>query len=179
MSIISLYQCLKIVLLTLAVLFVVEMLASADEMLQDATTKAETIMTSVAITPSLRFLLLGDWGKGGVSGTYGSVLVEDGKIIERLELTEAMEDQSMRDLGSLSQLHLEGKTLYQVAVASAMGAFVKSSVVIPSFLIALGDNFYDSGVPSADSILWQYLWKDVYLSYQGLRIPWYLAIMIM
>lgn len=108
--------------------------------------------------PGLRFILLGDWGKGGLTGAYASVAREktsDGEHPEQF-ITEAA-----------------GKSLYQVAVARAMGRFVATSTIATSFILALGDNFYDNGVPSADSMLWNYLWKDVYLQYAGLNIPWY------
>jgi len=138
--------------------------------------------TQIPVASSLRFFLLGDWGKGGATGTYGSVLQEDETAIEHLgspdsvSIKEADIVEAQLVFGSSSSRqhpHTAAKTLYQVAIASAMGAFVQTSEVTPSFVISLGDNFYDNGVPSADSVLWQYLWKDIYLIYQGLNIPWY------
>jgi len=147
------------------------------------TTQTDYVQTGalpVPVASTLRFLLLGDWGKGGSTGTYGSVLKEDGNAIEKLDVSGNSVVNVVKEVHTET---LEGatlvigvkaaKALYQVAVASAMGAFVQASEVVPSFLIALGDNFYDNGVPSSDSVLWDYLWKDIYLSYQGLNIPWY------
>ena len=42
-----------------------------------------------------------------------------------------------------------------------------------SFVIALGDNFYTSGVASVTDVSWTYLYEDVYLIYDCLNIPWY------
>jgi hypothetical protein len=55
-----------------------------------------------------------------------------------------------------------------------MAAFAASTQPAPSFVVALGDNFYSNGVSSATDILWDYLWKDVYINnYPQLNIPWY------
>jgi tartrate-resistant acid phosphatase type 5 len=44
----------------------------------------------------------------------------------------------------------------------------------PSFIIALGDNFYSNGVSSSTDSYWDYLWVNVYLDYYpSLRISWY------
>ena len=140
---------------------------------------------------TLRFLLLGDWGKGGTTGLYGSSTNDD-------DVSDAIFQMSMNDSNSqtlsssnTSNLVLQGggnkggggnngggnknqKVLYQVAVAKAMGNFASSGSVQPSFLVALGDNFYSNGVSSATDALWNYLWKDVYLAdYPSLNIPWY------
>ncbi len=100
---------------------------------------------------SLNFLLLGDWGKGGSTGSYGSL-----------------------EVGSQKGTLANQKTYYQVPIARAMGKFANNSVNQPSFVLALGDNFYANGVSSSTDSMWSYLWKDVYLAnYPGLNIPWY------
>jgi tartrate-resistant acid phosphatase type 5 len=66
------------------------------------------------------------------------------------------------------------KTYHQLAVAQAMGQYAVTSTLKPSFVIALGDNFYANGVSSSTDVLWSYLWKNVYLQeYNDLYIPWY------
>jgi acid phosphatase len=43
-----------------------------------------------------------------------------------------------------------------------------------SFVVTLGDNFYNNGVSSSSDAFWSYLWKDVYITpYTDLAIPWY------
>lgn len=121
---------------------------------------------------TLRFLLLGDWGKGGVTGTYTSVLREN-HMGSGEQLVIGHLDAENNKGGGGGGGAGGSKTLYQLAVARAMARFVQTATISTNFVIALGDNFYDNGVPSADSILWKYLWKDVYLPYRGLNIPWY------
>eukprot|EP01034_Spumella_vulgaris_P030871 gene30871-38153_t len=61
-----------------------------------------------------------------------------------------------------------------MAVAQAMGQFANKTSPKPSFVLALGDNFYANGVSSSTDVLWSYLWKNVYLTnYPALYIPWY------
>jgi hypothetical protein len=117
---------------------------------------------------TLRFLVLGDWGKGGSSGAYGSSINDD----------EFQSTNNLRSLGKdNSNSNKNGgnqKTYYQVPLAQAMGQYATASNPKPSFVIALGDNFYNNGVSSSTDTLWNYLWKDIYLaSYPDLYIPWY------
>ncbi len=103
------------------------------------------------ISDSLSFYLLGDWGKGGTTGSYGS---------RRLNTEE-------RELAGQ-------QTLYQVAIAKAMAKMAENESVAPSFVLALGDNFYGNGVKSSTDTLWTNIWKDVYLTnYPQLYVPWY------
>ncbi len=61
-----------------------------------------------------------------------------------------------------------------MAVAQAMGQYANKTSPNPSFVLALGDNFYSNGVSSSTDVLWSYLWKNVYLTnYPDLYIPWY------
>ena len=61
--------------------------------------------------------------------------------------------------------------VYQAAIAQSMAAHATSSP--PSFILALGDNFYTKGVTSTTDSLWSSLWTDVYLTYTSLKVPWY------
>lgn len=113
----------------------------------------------------LTFLLLGDWGKGGTTGNYGQRKLISGEELQDVDLVSAS-DHGKEPLK-------QKKVLRQMQVATAMGKYAAETDPKPSFLIALGDNFYDNGVYSSTDSLWQYLWKDVYLQYESLNIPWY------
>lgn len=114
----------------------------------------------------LSFLLLGDWGKGGTSGTYGQR--------RALESVTTAAEQSQIELSEMElQKEKEKKVFRQMQVATAMGQYAAQTSPKPSFLIALGDNFYGDGVYSTSDPLWQYLWKDVYLGFEDLNIPWF------
>lgn len=118
----------------------------------------------------LTFLLLGDWGKGGTSGSYGqrralgTVPTDPEDFTNNNELMGSDNDANTKK---------EKKVLRQMQVATAMGNYATKANPAPSFLIALGDNFYDNGVYSSTDALWQYLWKDVYLGFEKLNIPWF------
>jgi hypothetical protein len=68
---------------------------------------------------TLNFLLIGDWGKGGYSSTKA----------KHMNIGDFQNEESTN----------------QVAVAKAMAAYSKSIYPLPEFVVALGDNFYDSG----------------------------------
>ena len=123
---------------------------------------------------SLTFLMIGDWGKGGTTGTYTSSL-DDNSNHQVVPTTEADDDDD--DSGHVAAMAGGGgggggNKLYQVQVAAAMGTRAASMQPAPSFIVALGDNFYTKGVSSSSDSLWNYLWKDVYLGYDSLNIPW-------
>lgn len=129
----------------------------------------------------LRFLLLGDWGKGGTTGVYGSSMDDDTLTDLPNQTLSVQEANNASFLANNNQGGNKGgngnnknqKVLYQMAVAKSMGSFSTNAVPAPSFVLALGDNFYSNGVSSATDSLWNYLWKDVYLTYPALNIPWY------
>jgi glutamine cyclotransferase len=61
-----------------------------------------------------------------------------------------------------------------VEVASSMARYMAEceldeGCVWPDVTLALGDNFYTKGVQSWNDTLWDYLWKDIYLKYEGLN----------
>ena len=117
---------------------------------------------------SLSFLLLGDWGKGGTSAsvysTQASLLVFD---------TANDQSTGQRSLDRIGISGKDGEQLYQMDVARAMGKYSAALTPKPSFVVALGDNFYTEGVQSSTDSLWTSLWKDVYLGFEALNIPWY------
>lgn len=153
----------------------------------------ESIKTKETVTESsyekstktnnmLKFLILGDWGKGGNIGTYGSavrngktyLLFEDreNEFIDNIDrfvevahhaggANEKDNKDKEKDKGAGGK---NNKVLYQVPVAKQMIEFAKSSEIKPSFVIALGDNFYNNGVSSSNDILWNYLWRDIYFA---------------
>ena len=59
---------------------------------------------------------------------------------------------------------------WAVLVAKAMATYCDSFPA--SFLIALGDNFYNNGVASVTDSLWSSVYTNVY-NYDSLQIPWY------
>lgn len=153
----------------------------------------------------LRFLLLGDWGKGGKTAKYMSSIEDSFDYFD--ESQEAADIISASTNGTPSTHNTQslsiadqilndetndwalqsndknrknndkngGKTqsLHQVQIAKAMSDFASNFTPTPQFVLALGDNFYTNGVKNATDKLWDYLWKDVYLQYPALNIPWY------
>lgn len=105
------------------------------------------------VTDIISFLLIGDWGKGTSQTAARRQLSGDAKSQE---------------------FYLQhSETSNQNAIASAMAEYVSSARHSPSFILTLGDNFYTRGVASSSDSLWESLWKDVYLQYDSLKIPWY------
>lgn len=110
----------------------------------------------VTIPEKLHFLMLGDWGKGGVNGDITAVATSSAAYNKR------------RNLGK------NGGTDYtfQAAVARSMIKYVR--YINLRAVILLGDNFYNSGVTSTTDTLWNTLWRNVYLiSGSPLNVPWY------
>lgn len=76
-----------------------------------------------------------------------------------------------------------GQTLNQAAVAKAMASYASSkqqlqqsnpAISAPQFIISVGDNFYTKGVSSYQDPYWDYLYTNIYLSYDSLaNLPWY------
>lgn len=122
----------------------------------------------------LRFLLLGDWGKGGSTGQYGSSITTDDDQNSSRSITLAADNKNNNNNGGGGgggNKNNNKKVFYQIQIAKSMATF--ATIYHPSFVVALGDNFYNNGVSSTSDILWSYLWKDVYLPYPDLNIPWY------
>eukprot|EP01031_Cornospumella_fuschlensis_P030453 gene30453-36802_t len=122
---------------------------------------------------ALSFLLLGDWGKGGTTGAYGSSLNDDEFQNSMAPQGVASSNNNNNNNNNKNNNNKNNKVFYQVQVAKAMGQYAASASPAPSFVLALGDNFYNNGVSSSTDKLWDYLWKDVYLGYESLRIPWH------
>lgn len=55
-------------------------------------------------------------------------------------------------------------------LAAAMAA--RARCLSPQFVLALGDNFYPSGVKSVSDPNWKRCWEDVFLVHKALRVPW-------
>jgi tartrate-resistant acid phosphatase type 5 len=59
------------------------------------------------------------------------------------------------------------------AVAAAMHAYVESGLSAPpSFILGIGDNFYPWGAETVDDKIFDACWKDLFLIYPSLRVPW-------
>jgi len=131
-------------------------------------------------TTSLNFLVVGDWGKGGI---YGDITSGGGGY--ELSVGPDPDDDTRNTIG---YRQLENKDnnnnnnknsnsqkvtyTYQVAVAKAMASWAKYYQA--SFVVGLGDNFYNDGVSSTTDSMWITHWKYVYTQkYNSLQVPWY------
>jgi len=95
----------------------------------------------------LNFFLIGDWGKGGHAGDLTAI--SSGNI------------EPFNDNDDNPALAYATTYTYQVAVAGAMASYANLLTPAPSFIVALGDNFYTNGVESASDSLWDSLWREV------------------
>eukprot|EP01041_Mallomonas_annulata_P001341 gene1341-2590_t len=168
----------------------------------EADSPYHTVHSSLATTNSdqnssqpLKFLLLGDWGKGGNDGDFTAQSAKDLSItndddedassslphdvtITINTTTSSIHAQPFAGTGnnknSNSNNNQNQRTFtYQAAIARAMAEYSADSSPAPSFVVALGDNFYTHGVDSTIDSLWDSLWKEVYLGFSQLSIPWY------
>ena len=62
--------------------------------------------------------------------------------------------------------------LNQSLVASQMALYASAQRPSPSFIVALGDNFYLNGVANDTDNQWANTFREVY-SFPSLQIPWY------
>eukprot|EP01031_Cornospumella_fuschlensis_P037651 gene37651-45737_t len=95
---------------------------------------------------AVSFLLLGDWGKGGSTGSMGSSADDDElNINSTLSVLSGKTADSSTNSHDRSKADKNSKVSYQVQVAKAMGQYAASASPAPSFVLALGDNFYNNG----------------------------------
>lgn len=149
-------------------------------------------LSSSSSSGPLSFLILGDWGKGGANGAtwssfhgnslqrqYHSNNDDDDDDDYNTEQTFEKSDNDIVDEDFVFSTFAQNnnnnnnKQTYQVAIATAMGEYARSTQYPPQFVIAVGDNFYTKGVTSTTDSLWTSLWSDIYLIYSGLAVPWY------
>lgn len=135
-------------------------------------------------TPFVQYVvLLGDWGKGGI---YGDILAPTfaptpSPTFQATATTTGSPTASGRRLKDDNKDGGGGggggggedsvTYTYQVAVSKALGSWASTNT--PDFVIALGDNFYTDGVASTSDAMWSTHWKQVYLGYSNLNIPWF------
>lgn len=108
----------------------------------------------------LHLIMLGDWGKGGLNGDITAI---SSATVSRSAA------EIHRQLGGKS-----GGTdyTYQASIARSMMKYVR--YINLRAVIALGDNFYTSGVTSTTDTLWTTIWMNVYLGEGSpLNVPWY------
>jgi hypothetical protein len=118
---------------------------------------AHLMLMTVKGDDSISFLLLGDWGKGGNSGNAATGYSDENRML--------LSERAGRNLGN-------NQGTNQAAVAKAMGSY--SAEHHPSFIVALGDNFYTKGVSSSTDEYWETLWSNVYLDYYPyLKVSWF------
>ena len=134
----------------------------------------QVISTPVlGISDALEFFVLGDWGKGGNAGNVLNTLSSSQVRLSQYPKVAYARDDSYMSVQNKDDKNRKQYT-YQAAVAETMSDWSNRSDVTPSFVVAVGDNFYDDGVQSASDSAWDTLWKDVYLSnYTNLRVPWF------
>jgi acid phosphatase len=72
------------------------------------------------------------------------------------------------DWGSASENNQYSRN--QLVLAKQMGVLAQKYNI--SFVLSLGDNFYESGVKSVDDPLWKIDFRDVY-THPSLQVPWY------
>jgi hypothetical protein len=129
---------------------------------------------------ALNFLLVGDWGKGGNSGYISNQISDNDEVngdddnnskIKNHQLAQG-DTQRKTSIQRGGDIRALKQSTNQAAIAKAMGSY--SDSFKPSFIIALGDNFYSNGVSSSTDSYWDYLWVNVYLDYYpSLRVSWY------
>lgn len=122
----------------------------------------------------LCFALLGDWGKGGLSGdlTNMSSTAEDEQGGQKNGNRNKNKDKNKN---TYTYQNAVGKVVYAVANAyygrfeqytgAAEAASGSTEAPLkPSFVAALGDNFYAYGVASVDDSQWESSWQAVYIT---------------
>ena len=126
----------------------------------------------------LTFLIVGDWGKGGISGDvlsdkystnkFDPVILKDSKK----ESNQIGTEDDDREDNKENKQNNKNQYTYQVAIGKGMASWADQYNA--SFVVGLGDNFYDYGVSETNDTLWKTHWSDVYTrNYSSLRIPWY------
>jgi len=53
-----------------------------------------------------------------------------------------------------------------------MNNWISDTSISPRFILALGDNFYPSGVSSTKDPAWKTIWEKPFLQYPALKVPW-------
>ena len=130
---------------------------------------------SQSIDGSLYFFAHGDWGKGGYTGdlhdrrTRSLDADDGGGYGNGAEEGKEEEHEEHED-------HHEDEVFYQMETGQAMQR--TASRYPPSFILALGDNFYQDGVySSTDDPMWQTHFKWVYFNESdALKVPWHAVI---
>lgn len=136
---------------------------------QEGEDGSEVEDNSKAESSVLSFLIIGDWGKGGESGN-----IQSQRYLRSRGLANDNNNNNKNSNNNNKNGNSKQQGTNQVAVAKSMAQYAANSVIKPSFVVALGDNFYTKGVYSTSDVLWQYLWSDIYLQYDSLKsIPWY------
>ena len=151
---------------------------------------ASAIQSGVGESNAFHFFCLADWGKGGINGDIRTQSTYD------FNDYTASDDDDGKDFNSTHSIHANISThgdpggggggkgnnrnkntyTYQLMMAEAMGSYAES-VVAPSVIFALGDNFYNDGVTSAYDEMWDTHWTQVYLdTSEKLKVPWYSAL---
>lgn len=105
---------------------------------------------------ALKFLLLGDWGKGGMTGAYLSAKITASKQQTTNDFSDSDDDDDIdsstasnndknknnnNDNKNNNNKNKNNKVFYQVPIARAMGKYTLETTLKPSYVIALGKYF--------------------------------------
>lgn len=190
------------------------------------------------IARSFTFFLLGDWGKGGISGAY-STEIDLNTQNDQININAKIDTQNNNNKNGNNQNAVASAMSYFVSSAFSLDSLIEFNYIedkkglsyqeyveskfeldhhydenelqsntkiniqnnvnenayvnenknnnnnnnnikntlhgVPSFVIALGDNFYNNGVTGYSDYMWEYVWKAVYHgSYRNLYdLTWY------
>ena len=85
-----------------------------------------------------------------------------------LDSEETDKDREKHEDGRSEEIFYQGYTARSMLEVAAMTK--------PSFILALGDNFYDDGVNSTEDSMWYSHFRDVYFRTDEIRgVKWYSA----
>jgi len=155
---------------------IAEALTNIDNGLSLTDSSSDITFTGSSVSSSvLRFLVMGDWG------TFTSTNKRKLDDVELLADNNQNQNNNQNKNNNQNNNNNQNKnnnnnnqnnggTYWSVLVAAAMGNYASANPV--SFLIALGDNFYDTGVTSTTDSLWTSVYTNVY-SADSLQVPWY------
>jgi len=115
----------------------------------------------------LCFALIGDWGKGGLTGDITNMSATSTQYSN--EKGGKNDKDKNKNKNTYTYQNAVAKSIYAVANGAydMFGHYSSTDtaeVLKPSFIGALGDNFYAYGVASADDSQWESSWQNIYIT---------------
>lgn len=131
-----------------------------------------------AWTTAIHFIAMGDWGTFTNSGKRRLFEVDETELLaegngnqnNNNNQNNNQNNNKNNNNNNKNNNNNNGGAYWNVLVAKAMAEYAGSNPA--DFLIALGDNFYSSGVSSTSDSLWTSLYSNIY-NYDSLQVPWY------